>query len=94
MITKAAQTNHSIAQAYLYRMFTACSKPIPPNIPVLKYLQDQALRGSRMALEDLKKLEPAQAAHTRELMKFGYGGVGANCSQMMNGYTVSLNRLF
>lgn len=78
MITKAALAGHLIAQAYLYRMFTSCNKPIPSDVPVLQYLKHQALRGSRMAIEDLNKLDSAQAAHIRELLKFGYGGVGAN----------------
>src|SRR5205085_1738824 len=62
----------------LYRMFRACRKEIPPEIPVLDYLKAQALNGSRLALLDLKVLEPQQAKHTREVLKYGYGGVGSN----------------
>ena len=56
----------------------ACQKEIPPEIPVLDYLKAQALNGSRLALLDLKVLELQQAKHTREVLKYGYGGVGSN----------------
>lgn len=91
-LAQAARDGHQIAQAYLYRMFTACDKEIPAEIPVLQYLKDQAIRGSRAALQDLKRLDLKQAARTRELMKFGYGGVGANWfldSQWLPGLTQS-----
>lgn len=77
-LTQAASQGLAIAQAYLYRMFMACQKEIPPEIPVLEYLKAQALSGSRLALLDLKVLDPSQAKHTRELLKYGYGGVGSN----------------
>jgi ankyrin repeat protein len=77
-LNEAARAGHSIAQAYLYRMFAACLKEVPSQVPVLQYLKDQALKGSRMALVDLKKLDPIQAVQIRELMKFGYAGVGAD----------------
>jgi ankyrin repeat protein len=77
-LVQAASQGHAIAQAYLYRMFMACQKEIPPEIPVLDYLKAQARNGSRLALLDLKVLEPQQAKHTRELLKYGYGGVGSN----------------
>lgn len=58
-------------------MFKACAKEPPANIPVLEYLKDQALRGSRTALQDLKELDAAEAAHLRQRLRFGYAGVGA-----------------
>jgi len=77
-IIEAARVGHSIAQAYLYRMFAACLKEVPSQVPVLQYLKDQASRGSRMALVDLKKLDPTQASQIRERLKFGFAGVGAD----------------
>ena len=75
---EAADQGHSIAQAYLYRLFTACQKDIPPKVPVLQYLKKQALGGSRIALLDLKSLDSKEGKHSRELLKYGYGGVGAS----------------
>lgn len=77
-LPQAASQGHVIAQVYLYRMFMACQKEIPPEIPMLNYLKAQARNGSRLALLDLKALEPQQAKHTREVLKYGCGGVGSN----------------
>jgi hypothetical protein len=77
-LPQAASQGHVIAQAYLYRMFMARQKEIPPEIPMLDYLKAQARNGSRLALLYLKALEPQQAKHTREVLKYGYGGVGSN----------------
>ncbi len=77
-LAQAASQGHAIVQAYLYRIFIACQKDIPPEIPVLDYLKAQALNGSRLALLDLKVLEPQRANYTREVLKHGYGGVGSN----------------
>jgi hypothetical protein len=77
-LPQTASQGHVIAQAYLYRMFMACQKEIPPEIPMLDYLKARARNGSRLALLDLKALEPQQAKHIREVLKYGYGGVGSN----------------
>jgi hypothetical protein len=71
-------------------MFRACQRDIPSNVPVIEYLKRQALNGSRMALLDLKVLDSKQAKHTRELLKYGYAGVGAswfNEDQWLHGLT-------
>ena len=77
-LVKAADHGHSIAQAYLYRFFTACQKDIPPKVPILEYLRKQALGGSRIALLDLKSLDSKEGKRSREMLKHGYGGVGAS----------------
>ena len=91
-LTQAACGGHQIAQGYLYRMFVACQKDIPAGIPVLEYLKNQALCGSRTALQDLKRLDPEEAANTRQTVRFWYGGVGANwfCdSQWLHGLNIA-----
>lgn len=89
-LAEAARRGHPIAQAYVYRIFIACQKEIPPEIPVREYLKTQALNGFRLALLDLKELDPQRAKHTREVLKYGYGGVGANwfnADQWLHGLT-------
>ncbi|KAI1413517.1 ankyrin [Hypoxylon sp. FL1857] len=77
-LAQAARQGHKIAQSCLYRMFKACQKEIPPEIPVLQYLKDQALRGSRKAMLDLKELDAKEMEHAKDLIRFAYGGVGAD----------------
>ncbi|OTA54509.1 ankyrin [Hypoxylon sp. EC38] len=77
-LVKAAHQDHPIAQSCLYRMFKACQKDIPPGIPVLQYLKNQAIRGSRNAIIDLKELDPNEMERIEYLIRFGYGGVGTN----------------
>ncbi|KAI2465957.1 ankyrin [Annulohypoxylon bovei var. microspora] len=77
-LTQGAREGNSIPQAFLYRMFKACQREIPPEIPVLQYLKNQALRGSRKAMLDLKELDSQEMEKTGDLVRFGYGGVGAN----------------
>ena len=89
-LTQAAGQGHAIAQAYLYRMFMACKREVPPEIPVLDYLKAQAIRGSRSAMLDLKVLDSQQAKHIREVLRYGYGGVGSNwfdVDQWLHGLT-------
>lgn len=91
-MAEAARANHGIAQAYLPRLANACQKEIPSDIPVLEYLENQATRGSRMALEELQRLDPEKASQCRKRIRFGYGGVGANWftdGQMLFGLTQS-----
>lgn len=89
-LAKAAASGHPLAQAYLYRLYASCEVIPSSDIQAQQYLERQALNGSRMALQDLKTIDPAKAHHIRELLKYGYAGVGApwfNDSQMLHGLT-------
>ncbi|KAI0114197.1 ankyrin [Hypoxylon sp. NC0597] len=91
-LVKAAHRGHPIAQSCLYRMHKACQKEISPEIPILQYLKNQAIRGSRQAIIDLRELDPKEIEHIEYLIRFGYGGVGSNwyCDdQMLHGLTQS-----
>ncbi|KAI1459630.1 ankyrin [Annulohypoxylon moriforme] len=74
----ASRGKDSTSQAFLYRIFKACQKDIPSDIPIMEYLKHQALRGSRKAMLDLGELDPKEMVQTRDLVRFGYGGVGAD----------------
>lgn len=89
-LAKAAASGHPLAQAYLPRLYASCGVIPSSDIQAQQYLARQALNGSRMALQDLKNIDPAKAQHIRELLKYGYAGVGApwfNDSQMLRGLT-------
>ncbi|KAI1085923.1 hypothetical protein F5B19DRAFT_251216, partial [Rostrohypoxylon terebratum] len=98
-IVQEARAEDSLSQAYLYRMFKACRKDVPSEVPVLEYLKNQARRGSRKAMLDLKDLDPEEARRTGDVIELGYGGVGANWyldHRMLYGLTQSklVNRDF
>ncbi|KAI0886549.1 ankyrin [Annulohypoxylon maeteangense] len=77
-LVQAARRRDSIPQAFLYRVFKACQKDIPSEVPILQYLKYHALRGSRKAMLDLKELDSTEMERTKDLVRFGYGGVGAD----------------
>jgi hypothetical protein len=83
---KAAASGHALAQAYLSRLYASCEVIPPLDIQAQQYVERQALNGSRMALQDLRRIDPAKAHLIRELLKYGCGGVGApwfNDKQML-----------
>ncbi|KAI0895279.1 ankyrin repeat-containing domain protein [Annulohypoxylon nitens] len=98
-LVQEAHTEDSLSQAYLYRVFKACQKDFLSEVPVLEYLKNQARGGSRKAMRDLKDLDAEEWKRTRDLVRLGYGGVGANWyldHRMLYGLTQSklVNRDF
>ncbi|KAJ5279502.1 ankyrin [Penicillium angulare] len=78
LLLKVAVDGFFILQAYAYRIFRACSRHIPFDVPVLSFLTRQSLQGSRMVLEDLHELDSVKATKLRETVRSKTGGgVGA-----------------
>ena len=63
--------------AYLYRLSNACQKSVPNDIPVVQWLENAAINGSRMALQDLAKVDHDRAQETWNKIRHYFGGVGA-----------------
>jgi len=75
---EAASKGHPSARANLHRMAAVCGQPLSADVPILEYLRQAALQGSRPALLDLCRLNPEEGKHCRKLLRYGYGGVGAS----------------
>lgn len=79
-LVKSAKLEHAVSQAYVYRVFKAFQRTLPPHTPVEEveeWLDAAAQRGSRMALLDLSKINPKEARITRRYLRGYTGGVGA-----------------
>ncbi|KAM3087805.1 hypothetical protein ACMFMG_001876 [Clarireedia jacksonii] len=92
LLHRAAAAGHQMSQAYLYRMYTACNIPIPPNTPWKEYLDSSSRSGCRMAMRDLRLVDPETEAYNKKLLRYGYAGTGAlwyHPSQMLHGFSQS-----
>ena len=90
VLSQAAATGHPLAQGYMYRLHISCGAALPSGSLVTEYLERQAINGSRLALQDMKIVDPSKGHHIRELVKYGYGGVGTswyNDNQMLHELT-------
>ena len=75
---QAADMNFPLAQAYLYRISSACKSDLPGSALGVEYLYNYALIGSRAALEDLQIEGPAEKAqHARRFLDDACAGTGA-----------------
>ena len=64
----AARQGDIRARAVLVRLHQACREKLPPDVPVLEWLQEATAAGSRIASDDLRKLDPDR--HIKAIEKF------------------------
>lgn len=80
-LLSSAESGDAIVQPIIYRMYTALGAAIPDQVPVTEWLCQGALRGSPVALEDLKILDPARYIDARRTLNCKYGGMGIDVLQ-------------
>jgi hypothetical protein len=76
-LVRSAKFGHAVSRAYVYRVFKAFQKTLPPTIPVIDWLDVAAQSGSRMAFQDLSEINLEKAQITRRMLRDYTGGVGA-----------------
>ena len=80
-LLSSAKSGDLITQPIVHRIYTALGTPIPDQVPVIEWLWQGALRGSPIALEDLKNLDKARYIDARQTLNRKYGGVGIDILQ-------------
>jgi hypothetical protein len=76
-LVRSAKLGHAVSRPYVYRVFKAFQKTLPPTLPVIDWLDVAAQNGSRMALQDLSEINLEEAQITRRMLRGYTGGVGA-----------------
>jgi ankyrin repeat protein len=74
----AAHGDHDLSRAYLYRLHEAHKQSLSREIPVVDYLSVSALKGSRMALQDLSEAGADNIPFVKAALQDSLGGTGCN----------------
>ncbi|KAF8247345.1 hypothetical protein K440DRAFT_601291 [Wilcoxina mikolae CBS 423.85] len=80
-LLSTAASGDVITQPIVYRIYSALGKAVPNHIPVKEWLWNGALRGSTVALEDLKTLDSILYQDAKRLLNTKYGGIGIDMFQ-------------
>lgn len=77
LILHAARWGHEVSKAYGYRICRAMKEDFRANDQMISHLWDMALKGSRMASQDLADVAPQKFSQVKKILRDGLAGTGA-----------------